>query len=177
MNQPNPPVRSAEPTRRSPTRRPMVILTALVVIGVGVAAAVYFSRGKSSNANPGDCIKVNSATEESADVVKIDCNNLEAVFKVAKKLGNGSDKCPTEQYVKYSERGGNVALCLMQNVKEGDCFANFETTSRIVRVDCGNADVKIAKVVTGKVDEAACDQAGIPYSYPEPPTTFCLGQP
>jgi hypothetical protein len=171
---------AGQPVKKGGRRRLTVIAIALVVIAAGAFAAVYFTRNDPGKANAGDCIKVNSANEQKADVEKIDCNSQEAVFKVAKKLSNDTDKCPTEGYEKYTQSGGSsgdFALCLMLNGKEGDCFANFETSSKLSRVDCGNADVKVAKVVAGKADDSACDQDGVPLTYPEPATTFCLAQP
>jgi hypothetical protein len=152
-----------------------IVAVALIIGGVLV---VVLNKNNVSNANAGDCIKVNSATAKSADVEKIDCNDRVAVFKVAKKLGNDTDQCPTQDYEKYTQtgRGSDFALCLMLNAKEGDCFANIEDPAKRARVDCANGEFKVSKVVN-KADEAACGSDGQPLVYPEPATTFCLTQP
>jgi hypothetical protein len=166
--------------KRGNTRRVLIIVIALAVIAAGVIVYFITNKNGASSANAGDCIKVKSASATNADVEKIDCNDNAAVFKVAKKLSNDTDQCPTPDYEKYEQSGGSssdFALCLMLNAKEGDCFANFDTPDKRARVDCGSAEVKVTKMVPGKADEAACDQQSIPVTYPDPATTFCLAQP
>jgi hypothetical protein len=176
-----PPVPPSAPPKKSGKRRVLILVIALVVIAVGVIVTLYFNRNNPSKANAGDCIKVKSASSTNADVEKIDCNDQAAVFKVAKKLSNDTDSCPTPDYEKYEQSGGSgnadFALCLMLNAKEGDCFTEYDSPDKRARVDCGSAEVKVTKVVDGKADDSACDQQSIPVTYPEPATTFCLAQP
>jgi hypothetical protein len=177
---PSPPPAPGAPVKKSNKKTFLIIGIAVVVVAVIVIVAVKaFSKNSAAKAGPGDCIKVNSATEKSADVEKIDCNDQVAVFKVAKKLDNDTDNCPSNDYEKYMQSGGgsgDFALCLMLNAKEGDCLANIEDPAKRARVDCGKAQVKVVKVVSGKADESACDQQTIPLVYPEPATTFCISQ-
>jgi hypothetical protein len=177
---PGPTFDAQPPAKKKNTRRILTIVIALVVIAVGVVVALVVNRNSASSANAGDCIKVKSASATNADVEKIDCNDKAAVFKVAKKLGNDTDQCPTPDYEKYEQSGGSssdFALCLMLNAKEGDCFANFDTPDKRARADCNGAEVKVTKKVDGKSDESLCDQQSIAVTYPEPATTFCLAQP
>lgn len=155
-----------------------VLVSALVLIGGTIAVAV-FNRDSPNNAEAGDCIKVNSASTTSADVEKIDCADPIAVFKVAKRLGNDTDECPSPDYEKYTQtgRGSDFALCLMLNAKEGDCFTNFDSPGERARADCAAAEFKVGKMVTGQSDPQACDPESAPVVYPEPATTFCLTKP
>jgi hypothetical protein len=178
----NPADYPAAPVGQPPKRgkkKLLIVGIIVVVLAVGIAAVAYFNRNSASSAEAGDCIKVKSASTASADVEKIDCNDQIAVFKVAKRLGNDTDECPTPDYEKYTQTGGGTdfALCLMLNAKEGECFADYDTPDKRARADCGTAEVKVTKVVSGQADELACDQQSIPLVYPEPATTFCLAQP
>ena len=173
-----PPPPPATPPKKSLKKR--LIITGVVVV-VLIGAGIVFSlvnRNSAAKADAGDCIKVNSASATSADFEKIDCNDKIAVFKVAKRLGNDTDECPTPDYEKYTQTGGgsgDFALCLMLNAKEGDCFAEYDSPDKRSRTDCGpNAQVKVVKVVGGSADEKACDQQSLALVYPEPATTFCL---
>jgi len=177
---PPPPPAPGQPVKKS-NRKTLLIVGIVVVLLVG-GFFVFKALDKKSpeKAAAGDCIKVNSATDKSADVEKIDCNDRIAVFKVAKKLGNDTDQCPSPDYEKYTQSGGgggDFALCLMLNGKEGDCFADYDDPAKRARVDCAKAQVKVVKVISGKADEASCDQQSVPLVYPEPATTFCLAQP
>jgi hypothetical protein len=176
-----PPPAPGQPVKRNTRKTWTIIIVVLVVLAAGgVFAFKALSKNSAAKAGAGDCIKVNSASEKSADVEKIDCNDRIAVFKVAKKLGNDTDQCPSPDYEKYTQSGGgsgDFALCLMLNGKEGDCFADYDDPAKRARVDCAKAQVKVVKMVSGKADEASCDQQSVPLVYPEPATTFCLTQP
>lgn len=170
----------AEPPRRRPVRTWLIVgLVLVVAAAAGVVLYKLFSGNGVSNAEPGDCIKVNSVTEKSANIDKIDCTDRVAVFKVAKKLASDKDPCPAEVYPKYMQtgRGGTFALCLMLNAKEGDCFANPNEPAKLAKVDCAGAALKVVKVVAGKADDSACDGKTNAVVYPEPATTFCIAQP
>jgi len=175
-----PPAPPGQPPKKKSNKRVFLIIGIVVVVLIGGFIAFQaLNKNSASKAGAGDCIKVNSATDKSADVEKIDCNDKIAVFKVAKKLGNDTDQCPTPDYEKYTQTGGgsDFALCLMLNGKEGDCFADYDDPAKRRRVECASAQVKVIKVVTGKADEASCDQQSVPLVYPDPATTFCLAQP
>jgi hypothetical protein len=176
-----PPPPPGTPVKKSMKKRLIILGVIVVVVAIGIGAYAYFNRNTAAQAEAGDCIKVNSASTTSADVEKIDCNDRIAVFKVAKRLGNDTDDCPTPDYEKYTQTGGSgsdFALCLMLNAKEGECFANYDSPDKRARADCGpTAEVKVVKVVPDKADEASCDQQSVALVYPEPATTFCLAQP
>jgi hypothetical protein len=178
-----PPAPSFTPPPSKPSGKGRLLAAIIgVVVIAGVAVAYFvFTRTGVSTAEAGDCIKVNSASETSAEVEKIDCNDPIAVFKVAKKLDSSGAQCPTPDYEKYTQSGGSgpsFALCLMPNAKEGECFANYDTPDKRARAACGpEAEVKVAKLVTGSADEGLCEADSIPLVYPDPATTFCLTQP
>ena len=170
-----------QPVRKGGKKVWLIVGIVVIALVVGVVLYRAMNKDSASKAAAGDCIKVNSAADKHANVEPIDCNDKVAVFKVAKKLGNDTDDCPSLGYPKYSQsggKGGDFALCLMINANEGDCFNNFqEDQTKLTKVDCTDAEVKVAKVVSGTADEGACGEEGDPLIYPEPATTICLTQP
>ncbi|SDD27275.1 LppU/SCO3897 family protein [Actinokineospora iranica] len=171
------------PKSKAKVIRLVVGLVVVAAIGIAVFA---FSGTSAASAEPGDCIKVNSADANDADVEKIDCAKPEAVYKVGKKLDSSVGDCG-EFYEEYSERrtgrrssGKSFKLCLMLNAKEGDCFDNVvgtNTAGKAVRVSCagGSAEVKVAAVINGKADENACSRdVDSAYIYSQPATTLCF---
>lgn len=175
-----PPAPAAQPPKKRGLPTWLVIAVAAVVVLVAAFFVIRaLNKSSAEKAEPGDCIKVKSANQDRAEIERIDCGDPGAVLKVAKKLGNDTDQCPTPDYEKYYQSGGassDFALCLMLNAKEGECFTNTSDLSKLARADCAGAEIKIAKVVD-KADETACDQSSRPLVFPEPPTTFCLAAP
>jgi hypothetical protein len=157
-----------------------IIGIAVLVVAAGIAASLYFTRNDVAKADVGDCVKINKASETDADVDTIDCGDNAAALKVAKKFDVSDADCPTNDYPSITKRGGGgpeFTLCLIPNVKEGDCANGLESADKFVRADCSGAEFKFVKVVDGNADEAACGADSFPLVYPEPPTTFCLAQP
>lgn len=154
------------------------VLIGVVVAGViGLIVVAVANWGTSARAaEEGDCIKVISTSD--AEAGRVECSAPEAIYKVAKKLGSASNRCPDGDYTEWTggKRTDTVKLCLMLNAKEGDCFKT--TTSggneSDERVACSSADFKVVKVVTGKADKAACARGNLAATYSQPATTLCL---
>ena len=168
--------------RQIPNRGKLMVIAAagLVVVGVVVFAVLSLTGGStpSGGAAVGDCVKITSVKDANADVAGISCGDKAAMFRVGKQLTNSDESCPTEDYQKGGV-GGDYKLCLVPNLREGECLTGLDAgPDKLSRTDCGSkADLKVTKVVTGKVDETACGQTDFPMIYPEPATTFCLGTP
>src|SRR6266545_1667189 len=96
-----------EPPARKRDVRTWVIVGVVLVVVLGAAFVIYklLSKDPASKAQPGECIKVNSATDQKADIETIDCADKIAVLKVGKRLGNDTDQCPTGAYSKYTQTG------------------------------------------------------------------------
>jgi hypothetical protein len=136
---------------------------------------------KSDLAVAGDCIKVNSAAANDADIEVVDCSSPDAVYKVGSVLYDASADCPSDSYDQYTHTGKytvEFALCLMLNAEQGDCFSNLTTSSdATAKVSCSASDAegKVTKVVNGKASESACpSDTGLALVYPEPGETICL---
>jgi hypothetical protein len=153
-----------------------VIVALLVVGGVGF----YFFNVSPASAEAGDCIKVNKAEENDADVEKIDCTGPEAVFKVGKKLDSASANCPDGDYVSYMQSGSGTdfTLCLVYNVAKGDCLSQPDAPDKARKVACGGSDVEveILDVMAGKTDPNECqgvEGATAAMGYSEPAMIIC----
>ncbi|HEX6358038.1 LppU/SCO3897 family protein [Actinophytocola sp.] len=132
--------------------------------------------GQAIDAQPGDCIKVNVASETNADVETVDCSTPEAVYKVATREDTDTADCPNDQYVTYSEEG-QLLLCLQLNVRDGECLE--VTDSQDLRADCASpsATHRVAGVFDGVDDESKCAAEAEAITYPQPPLTVCLVTP
>jgi hypothetical protein len=132
--------------------------------------------GDAIDAQPGDCIKVNVASETDADVETVDCATEEAIYKVASREETDTGSCQTEAYVSYTEEG-QLLLCLQLNVREGDCLQVTDTDDK--RVACTSPDATYKVVGVHEVDDenqCGTDSTDV-ITYPQPPLTICLAEP
>ncbi|SEQ25169.1 hypothetical protein SAMN05216188_102549 [Lentzea xinjiangensis] len=140
-----------------------VLLGAFVLAQLGDAAA--------GSARVGDCARISGALD-NPKFQALDCTSDQANVKIAKILPWNEDRCPSGG-MDYSTYTGDSTFCLMPNFVEGACYGQSSDTG-IAKVDCGTKDsVKVAKVVTGRTDRAACGNARAAV-FPEPAVTFCL---
>ncbi|GAB2746489.1 LppU/SCO3897 family protein [Amycolatopsis magusensis] len=153
----------------------------LVVLVAGVIGILNFVDSPATS-NVGDCLNVtqfNSTTEPT----KADCASPEANLRIGAKLDGSSGACPAGgTYDEYTVSGrGSYKLCLVLNVKQGECVANFsagETGYKRVPCTDPSAEVEFLKVAEGVVDEALCEgtEAEKVLTYPQPATTLCFRQ-
>jgi hypothetical protein len=133
--------------------------------------------GSATDAQPGDCIKVNVASSTDADVETVDCATPEGIYRVATREETDTGSCPNDQYVQYTEEG-QLLLCLQLNVRDGECLEVTDNEDK--RADCGTptATHKVAKVLDGVDDENQCPtETTEVITYPQPPLTVCLVSP
>jgi hypothetical protein len=178
-----PPASYPTPPAPDPAARPsssgkvIKIVGALVVIGIVVAAVIYFQGKSASSAEVGDCIKVTNV--DNSEVEKVDCNSNDATYKVAVTEDSSTATCPDGDYMSYTESGsGDLTICMTLNGKVGDCFN--ERTKDHLRVDCSSPDAtfKILELLDGQTDIEACaDPATGGYVYSEPELTICAAEP
>jgi hypothetical protein len=122
-------------------------------------------------ARVGDCARI-SGSHDNPKYQALDCASEKATVKIAKILPWNEQQCPSGG-MEYSTYTGESTLCLMPNFVEGACYGQ-DPDSGIAKVDCATKDsVKVAKVLSGKTDHAACGDARAAV-FPEPAVTFCL---
>lgn len=146
----------------------IVVVLALVLLG-GFVLNQLGDATKAARA--GDCARISGALDNPR-YEALDCGSEQANVKIAKVLDWNEKTCPSGG-MDYSTYTADATLCLMPNFVEGACYGQ-DSESGIARVDCVTKDsVKVAKVVSGKADQAACPNARAAV-FPEPATTFCL---
>jgi hypothetical protein len=140
----------------------LVLLGGFVLNQLGDVAAV---------ARVGDCARISGAVDDPK-YQALDCASEQANVKIAKILQWNEQKCPAGG-MDYSTYTGDSTFCLMPNFVEGFCYGQDSDTG-IAKVDCTTKDsVKVAKVLSGKTDRAACGDSRAAV-FPEPAVTFCL---
>ncbi len=150
-------------------------------VGLGIAAVVVLVLlggfvvnqlgGAARTARAGDCARISGALDNPR-YEALDCTSEQANVKIAKVLRWNEDKCPSGG-MDYSTYTGDSTLCLMPNFVQGSCYGQDKETG-IAKVDCTTKDsVKVAKVLTGSTDGAACGDSRAAI-FPEPAVTFCL---
>jgi hypothetical protein len=146
----------------------IAVVLALVLLGGLVLNQLG---GAAQAARVGDCARI-SGTQDNPSYQALDCASEQATVKIAKILPFNEQKCPSGG-MDYSTYTGDSVFCLMPNFVEGACYGQ-NADSGIAKVDCATKDsVKVAKVLTGKTDRAACGDARAAV-FPEPAVTFCL---
>lgn len=183
QGQPGGPGYPAAPAQAAPApkggNKALKIVIGIVIGAVVVGGVLFFNRNSASNAEVGDCIKVNSADANDADVEKIDCNSDEGIYQVGAKLDSASGSCPSEFYDQYTQTGGDsdFTLCLMLNLDKGECIDGIESAGEVVKADCGSAGYTVAEAADS-VDESICPEGSIPLTYPDPSPgrTLCIAQ-
>jgi hypothetical protein len=170
----------AAPAQAAPApkggNKALKIVIGLVIAAVVVGGVLYFNRNAPANAEVGDCIKVNKADPNNADIEKIDCNSDEGVYQVGAKLDNTTDSCPSDVYDVY-EHGDEFSLCLLLNLDKGDCINGLDTAGKVVKTDCATAENSVAEAADS-VDESICPEGSLVATYPEPSPgrTLCFVQ-
>jgi hypothetical protein len=131
--------------------------------------------GSASEAQVGDCIRVNVASETDADVETIGCSDDTAVYVVAARLDSDTAECPDGNYVTYTE-AGTLKLCMALDLDEGQCFESTELDDKPVECSDPTATFLIADVIEGVDDASQCTTPDN-LRYSQPPLTICLGPP
>jgi len=134
--------------------------------------------GRAADARKGDCIAVTDADSKQARVETIGCTDQDAAYRVALRSEDGSDNCPDEDYVAYTQ--DPLLLCLILNARKGECFHESEQDDTRVSCDSADASYKVGEIVQGAEDSSRCGEADAEnaLTYPDPPLTICrIGVP
>jgi hypothetical protein len=122
------------------------------------------------------------ATDQDADLDRVDCTEQAAIFKVGERIANDTGSCPAGDYLEYWERGGDggdFKLCLTYNLAKGECWEEADIPVRVpCTAETGHNRYKIVKVVTGTADAAGCEGAAKgrvgAMTYSKPAQTLCF---
>jgi hypothetical protein len=152
---------------------------------VVVVATVLVTRMDSS-AGPlkaGDCLAVVQVETApgvppgTGPVRRVGCGDPGAAYEIGVRLDGLAD-CPAQIYTARRDAAG-FTLCLMYNVKAGQCF--LESPAQTGSFDCAEGPragaIKILRRFDGVLDASRCDGAApsgvLVALIPEPKTTFC----
>lgn len=158
---------------------PILIVVVLGAIGLGV---VVFQALKDSpfTAQAGDCMNIIEFKPIDASNMpkQIDCGDPSANVKVAARMDSDTAKCPGEGYEELTLLKPSAKLCMIINVKTGDCVANFGTNDKgYKKVACTDPTAEVEFVKVDSVnDQNTCEgtEAEQVVAYPTPPTTLCF---
>jgi len=131
--------------------------------------------GSASDAQVGDCVRVNVASASNADVETIGCSDETAVYVVAARLDSDTAECPDGNYVTYTE-AGTLKLCMALDLDEGTCFESTDLDDKPVACSDPTATFLITDVLEGVDDAGQCTTPDN-LRYSQPPLTICLGPP
>ncbi|WP_019814259.1 LppU/SCO3897 family protein [Saccharomonospora saliphila] len=171
----------APPRRKGTAWAGVVAAVALIVAAVVIV--IRWSDAGTPELAVGDCVHVSDFSGMTASPELLDCEDDDAVLRVAASEDGVDARCPDGHYsVVFS---GQKTLCLMFNVERGDCLTNMDPDSPkgYERVSCADpaAEMVVLRVADGTADPAgACgDLPGRvePYVYSEPETVICMGPP
>jgi hypothetical protein len=164
------------PKKRKGLPKWLTGIIAAVVVGGGVLAYNHFTNDV-AQAKAGECAKV-TGTESKPDYSAVACDSADANVIVAKALASTSESCNGDylEFTTTSRRGPDAKLCLMPKWNEGECYnLDQKDVAMPAKATCGTPEtLKVAKVVTGKADDAACGEGAAALKFAEPPTTYCL---
>ncbi|MFJ8964617.1 hypothetical protein ACIRG5_35020 [Lentzea sp. NPDC102401] len=201
--QPYPSYPAPEPPRKS-SGKAFLIIAGLVVIALGLSAAVFLvNRGDKTPAAAsstavtttttttttttkpkafaeiGDCVLL-AGGSFNPKFEKTACAENKHNYTVSKVPATSTEECgtPPDGYVKYT-KGSSVNVCLIPVFVDGECydFTLASLQSEFPKKACGGYMVVKAKVITGTADKAACGQderLALALAYPEIKTTYCL---
>lgn len=175
----------------------MLALGALAFVGqlAHVASEAKTSRPSSPSTGPpmpafrpitslevGQCIDQFSLGTRMLSAGPGDCADVTSTYEVAAK-GDGNAKCPDGQregsvYDVLTDKG--ATLCLVLNLKQGQCYLRMEDRSShqlLSPVDCDDvryAQVRVAQRVDGSTGTARCPDGATLISYPYPARLYCM---
>jgi hypothetical protein len=159
------------------------ILLALGVLGVvgQVGRAALQTGHTARSANVGQCIAESNMRENNTTPAPPqDCDKPDSIFEVAAK-GDGPASCPDgkrEDSLYAYLFDGTTTLCLMLNLKQGQCYSVSGTATRpmFVPADCDSAPplIKVVKRIDGSTDTSLCSVGTKAASYPSPARLYCL---
>ncbi|VVJ15498.1 Uncharacterised protein [Amycolatopsis camponoti] len=154
-------------------------IVALIVIVGGIVAVVKFTSAP-ENAAVGECLSVAEFTEITSKNMpeKVACGDQSANVLVAAKQNGTGAQCPGDGYIELTVDRPASTMCMIPNVKQGECFTNFpDGPKAFSRVACTDPSASAEFVKVAAVnDRAQCDgtDADGVLAYSTPPTTFCF---
>ncbi len=109
-----------------------------------------------------------------------DCAKPDSIFEIAAR-GDGPALCPDgkrEDSLYAYLFDGTTTLCLMLNLKQGQCYSVSGTATKptFAAAACNDTPplIKVVKRIDGSTDTALCPSGTKAASYPSPARLYCL---
>jgi hypothetical protein len=163
--------------------------TALIVVGALLLAfGVLGFLGRLANVatrvdnspHVGECLSQNDFRDSVLTPPHRDCADPESIFEVVTR-GDASATCPDGKVDKSAYaylRDGTTTLCLMLNLKQGQCYTATGTPENpsFATAACTGSGprVEVVKRVDGSADTSLCPEGTRAFSYPNPARLYCL---
>ncbi|CAL99896.1 hypothetical protein A8924_0950 [Saccharopolyspora erythraea NRRL 2338] len=156
-------------------------VVALAVVGLILLGINMVSGSGAPEA--GECLNLTNNSTVNPDWEVAPCGSADSDFVIAKQLG-GSESCGEDfsEVSKSGRRTSGYTLCLVPDVKAGDCMNIPQYMGLEEKVACGDADanMEILSVENSTAGESACDYDQefqyIVYNEPAPGRTICMKQ-
>ncbi|GAA2819667.1 LppU/SCO3897 family protein [Saccharopolyspora taberi] len=155
-----------------------VFVLGLVLLFIRLGAGAVGS----SAPEAGECLNITDASMSSPDWESEPCGSAKSDFVVAKSL-SGSESCGDE-YSSVSQtrrRGSGYTLCLVPDVKVGDCMKTPLAVGIEEKVACGEpgATEEVTGVASSPAGESECTgdyDVYATFTEPAPGRTICMKQ-
>gem|GEM_PF-5635073 len=147
-----------------------------LLVGIGVVGFRLLAVG-GAEVEAGECIHLTDARTGSVEYETVACGSEESDYRVARVV-NGSTDCGADYDV--VGRSGAYQLCLINDVKTGDCLSTGGPDEFLVKVACDapRADLEVTAVAdTASTDGHECSMHGENYwVYHEEELTICVAR-
>jgi hypothetical protein len=190
--QPGPPPPPYQPYQPYPPYYPVprrssgngLIITGLILVALGAVAVLgrmsEVVSASDRSVKVGQCIRQSDYQNNVLNPTPQDCSDPNSIFEVAGK-GDGSANCPDGKLEdsKYAfMRDHNVTLCLMLNLKQGQCYSATGTPENpsFAAATCAGSGplLKVVKRADDSSDLTRCPSGTRAFSYPSPTRLYCL---
>ena len=177
-----PPGYPATPPRGSSGTALIVVGSLLLAFGVlgFVGRIANVATRVDNSAHVGDCLSQNDFRDSVLAPPHRDCADPDSIFEVVAR-GDASATCPDGKVEKSAYaylRDGTTTLCLMLNLKQGQCYTATGTPENpsFASANCTGSGprVEVVKRVDGSADTSLCPPGSRAFTYPNPARLYCL---
>ncbi|MDQ2739888.1 MAG: hypothetical protein M3Y35_14995 [Actinomycetota bacterium] len=152
------------PSLATNKKKQRILLAVALIVVAAIVTFVVIKQQKTAitSANPGDCVKVTSATMTNPETSQAPCGDQAAIYVVT-ATGSGDITCDSHEdsYVQGNDNNPDTRVCLRPNLHTGDCWDPGLTSFDVPKkIDCTGATglraQKVVALITTSADEAQC---------------------
>jgi hypothetical protein len=176
---PMPPVPGQQQIPHWFTTKVRITLIACVVAALGLGslgAMSFYWLDRSGPPSNGDCLYLTREGAGKLAYHRVACSAGNATYQV-ENARRGAVACASGDYVRFRlGSGSGQTLCLVLNVKAGDCLRDVDDESTIGKVSCTDPTARErVEILSGFGRDDKCEGADKVLTYAGPPSrTVCL---